>query len=336
MSEPRNKVAAVVVTYNRLQMLKECIASLQAQEYPCDVLVVNNASTDDTEAYMLAVCEQEKQVLYKNTGANLGGAGGFNFGMRWAVEAGYDFVWVMDDDCMPTQQALQVFMDFEAKHPQQYGCLSSKVLWKDNSICKMNVQRATMYKTVKDMTAEQVAICMASFVSLFVPAQIIKAVGLPIKEFFIWTDDWEFTRRISLQYPCWLLTNSVVIHKSASNLGASIVSESLARLDRFDYLYRNDVYLYRREGLQGFLYEAVRLLWHSFLVITKAEDNKAKRLRKIINGTLNGFSFNPVIELVSASDSKQKAVCAWGGEACSSAADRYRCFTFSSFYPEVA
>ena len=81
---------------------------------------------------------------------------------------------------------------------------------------------------------------MASFVSLFLPAGIVREMGLPIKDFFIWTDDWEFTRRISRKYLFCAVADSVVIHKSKSNMGANIVTESENRLGRFDYLYRND------------------------------------------------------------------------------------------------
>ena len=110
-----------------------------------------------------------------------------------------------------------------------------------------------MIQTVSDFNSETVPIVMASFVSLFMPTKIVYELGLPIKEFFIWTDDWEYTRRISLKYPCYLCNKSMVVHKSKSNIGANIANDSLDRLERYNYLYRNDVYLYRREGLYGFV-----------------------------------------------------------------------------------
>ena len=80
-----NKVAAVVVTYNRIELLKECLGALEKQNYPCDILVVDNASTDETEKYISLIKSKYDNLYYKNTGANIGGAGGFNFGMRWSV-----------------------------------------------------------------------------------------------------------------------------------------------------------------------------------------------------------------------------------------------------------
>ena len=292
-----NKVAAVVVTYNRIDLLKQCVEALLKQNYPCDILLVNNNSTDGTEEWAISYSQNHGSIKYKNTGANLGGAGGFNFGMRWAVEAGYEFVWVMDDDCLPKENCLEFFMEYETTHSGEYGFLSSKVLWQDQSICVMNVPRAGVYSNNKDFDSKTVRISMASFVSLFVPAWIIQKVGLPIKEFFIWTDDWEFTRRISLKYPCYLLNESVVIHKSKSNIGANIATDSIDRLDRFFYLYRNDVYLYRREGTKGFLYEAVRLSYH-ILKIVFYSDNKLFRVKQLVKGTRAGLIFNPQIEMI--------------------------------------
>ena len=81
----KNNVLAVVVTYNRKQLLLECIEALQKlEETKCDILIVNNASTDDTEETVKAMASDT--LLYVNTGANLGGAGGFNYGIKYAVE----------------------------------------------------------------------------------------------------------------------------------------------------------------------------------------------------------------------------------------------------------
>ena len=106
-------IAAVVVTYNRKDLLLECLNCLQAQDFSnapqqnatLDILVIDNASTDNTHEALQFLIE-DKAIRYYNTGSNLGGAGGFNYGMRKAVELGYDYVWVMDDDCMPHDDTL--------------------------------------------------------------------------------------------------------------------------------------------------------------------------------------------------------------------------------------
>ena len=291
------KVAAVIVTYNRKELLKECISCILLQQgYVPDIIVVDNDSSDGTED-VLAPYVEERQVIYFNTGANLGGAGGFQYGIRKGVELGYQYLWLMDDDCMPKNTALRALLSAAKRHPD-FGFLSSKALWRDGSICKMNVQRAELTKNVTDFNRKLIPVVMASFVSLLIKTDTVRELGLPIKEFFIWTDDWEFTRRISRKYPCYLVTGSEVVHKSNLNIKADVSSDTPDRLDRFRYLYRNDVYLYRREGLRGFTYECVRLTFHCVRVLLKSEDHKLKRIQKIVTGTLEGLRFHPEIEYV--------------------------------------
>lgn len=205
----------------------------------------------------------------------------------------------MDDDCIPQGNSLSNLLRAGEKLNNEFGFLSSKVIWKNGKLCTMNVQRKTLIKKVTDFSKKMIPIKMASFVSLLVPIKIVRKIGLPIKEFFIWTDDWEYTRRISLKYPCYLVTNSVVLHKTKNNFGANIASDDVERIPRYKYLYRNDVYLYRREGVKGFLYEFVRIVDHTLRVILKAKNNKFKRLKMIYKGTIKGLSFKPRIEYVN-------------------------------------
>lgn len=293
------RVAAVVVTYNRKQLLRENIECLLAQSSKdcLDVLIIDNASTDNTREYISEFIDEGK-VKYYNTGANLGGAGGFHYGIKLAAENEYDYVWIMDDDCMPTETALSELLRADEKLGGNYGFLSSKTLWCDNDICKMNIQRRTLTKKVNDFSSESVPIVMASFVSLFIPVGVIKEVGLPIKEFFIWSDDLEYTRRISYKYKCYLCNLSVVIHKSDANNGSNIAVDSIERLERYKLSYRNEVYIFRREGIVGFFYQTLRLFLHIFRILFKSKDNKSKRIKCVLEGTKNGFSFKPEIEYV--------------------------------------
>lgn len=290
------KVAAVVVTYNRKNLLLKCISHLFNQEYRnFDIVIVDNNSDDGTEE-ALSKYIQTNSIIYQNTGSNLGGAGGFNWGIKFAAEFGYEYIWVMDDDCMPENTALAAFIDADVHLSGQWGFLSSKVNWRDGSICRMNIQRQTLTRNMTDFSTDIIPIVMASFVSLFIKSNTVYELGLPIKDFYIWTDDWEYTRRISRKYPCYFIGNSCVTHESNQNLGAKIEEVDGERLDRFRYLYRNDVYLYKREGILGVTYEACRLILHSLRVLLRAKDHKKARLFLIIEGTLEGLRFEPVIE----------------------------------------
>lgn len=292
------KIAAVIVTYNRKELLDQCIGHVLAQkDAACDILVIDNHSTDGTKDRLQPYIDAGR-IDYTDTGSNLGGAGGFSYGIRRAAEKGYDRIWIMDDDCMPEKDALAALLQADRDLNGDYGFLSSRVLWKDGSLCTMNLQRETLTKNLKGFEKRLQLVAMASFVSLFLKRETVMELGLPIKEFYIWTDDWEYTRRISRKYPCYAVADSTVVHLSKSNIGANIATASAERLNRFDYLYRNDVFLYRREGLRGLAYEALRLSGHSLRVLLRAEDHRKERLQKIILGTLKGFSFHPTIEMM--------------------------------------
>lgn len=287
-----NDTIAVVVTYNRLKLLKECINSLLKQDKECDVLIVNNASTDGTEEWCKTLAKFEKKITYHNTGSNLGGAGGFYFGMKIAYEKGYDYIWIMDDDCIPTTSALAKFLEAESILNGKYGWLSSLCYWKDRTLCSMNVQMKSPYKKIKVSNETLIPSKMASFVSLFLRRQTIIDYGLPIKEFVIWTDDWEYTRRISRLLECYTVTNSIVYHKMASNSVVNIASDIEERLWRYKYFYRNDVVLYSREGIKGWVWLIAKDVWHSLQVIGSL---KFDRLPIIWRGFFYGLEFRKTI-----------------------------------------
>ncbi len=196
------RIATIVVTYNRKSLLLENIRALLSQTYKDDmsIVIIDNNSTDGTREALGKYIEN-KDVVYINTGKNLGGAGGFYYGFKYATEHHYDYIWAMDDDCIPKSNALEELICHGEKLGD-YGFLASKVLWKDNTICKMNIQRESLWRNVNDWEVDLVPIMMTSFVSIFVPTSKVKKYGLPIKEFFIWTDDWEFTRRLSVNHKC--------------------------------------------------------------------------------------------------------------------------------------
>lgn len=286
-----NVVAAIVVTYNRKALLAKCIEKLQAQTKTLDILIIDNASTDGTESLF---DKEIENIYYYNTGSNLGGAGGFSYGIKKAVEQGYDYLWILDDDTLPTPTALEELLRKDEELNGEYGFLSSKVLWKDESICTMNIQKMTKWKQLKKFDDES-SIQYASFVSLFIKATKVREVGLPYKEFFIWADDWEYTRRISKTEKCYYVPKSIVHHWCNSNVGANIITADPNRMDRFRYMYRNDVVMYRQDGFEGWLYLTIRNLMHR-LRILKDGNSVNEKFKLIRVASAEGKRFYPKIE----------------------------------------
>lgn len=295
-----NDIAAIVVTYNRKELLQACITGLLRQT--CrhfDILVIDNASTDGTSDALQPYI-RAGEIRYCNTGSNLGGAGGFQYGIRLAAMAGYKWIWIMDDDAVPEPAALEALMAAAARCGE-FGFLSSRTLWVDGSLCRMNIQRDTRMGNIADFSKALVPAGAATFVSLLLPARVIFEVGLPIAEFFIWADDLEYTRRISRKYPCYVAVDSVVVHRCATNNGGNISTDDEDRIERYRYAYRNEVYVYRREGLRGFARLLLRTPLHIARVIGKSKSLKWKRIGIILGGTLSGIGFRPEIEYIAPS-----------------------------------
>lgn len=111
MIKEYEKIIIVVVTYNRKLTLKRCLFSLLAQsQLPDLIIIVDNASTDGTEEMLQKEFSNHSLLAYVNLGTNLGGAGGFHFGSKLAIEKGADWVCLMDDDCLPDKDCLRQLM----------------------------------------------------------------------------------------------------------------------------------------------------------------------------------------------------------------------------------
>ncbi len=92
-----NKISAIVVTYNRKELLKECICALIKNAEDADIFIIDNASTDGTQEEIKTFVDNQR-VYYFNTGENIGGAGGFNYGIKQAYSKEYEYNWLMADD----------------------------------------------------------------------------------------------------------------------------------------------------------------------------------------------------------------------------------------------
>ena len=96
------KIIAVVVTFNRLELLKRNISCLRQNKPISKIVVVNNGSTDGTGYWLSG--EKDLEVI---TQENVGGSGGFYTGIDYAYNDGADWIWCMDDDVFPRADCLE-------------------------------------------------------------------------------------------------------------------------------------------------------------------------------------------------------------------------------------
>ena len=293
-----NSIAAVVVTYNRKELLRENIEALLNQSFSqFDIMIIDNASTDGTYEYISDLARNQEKVKYYNTGKNLGGAGGFSLGIKKACEKGYEKVWIMDDDTIPKTTALEELVKADRLLNSDFGFLASTVLWTDNSWNKMNLLRTDPWHAFEKVDLVErgvIPINRASFVSLLINADAVFELGLPIKEFFIWSDDQEYTDRLSKKYPCYYVSHSKVVHKTVTNEGSNIAVDSMDRIDRYKLAFRNEYYIARRNNTK----KEYRINVRGYLltILRKSNDYKFKRIKTLLSGVLAGKRFKPEIE----------------------------------------
>lgn len=289
-------VSAVVVTYNRLQFLREVIEALQdGIVVPDHIIVVDNHSEQDTVDYLTSL---GNKIEYVKLQENLGGAGGFNRGVRYfAEQTNDDYVWLMDDDTIPQRDTLKELLDF-ASEKKDFGFLASDVRWKDGTRAKMNNPAPkNRLKKIPDDAKDPEELMNATFVSLLMPRKVVLRIGLPITEFFIWGDDIEYTERAARIAPGYFVPSAKVLHKMATNVGSNVMNDTMDRLPRYYYSYRNKMYYGRKRDAVGHLKSNVRIILEAIrLLISPSVDHRFERLSVLIKGVKAGLGFEPEVE----------------------------------------
>ncbi|HEY2315750.1 MAG TPA: glycosyltransferase, partial [Streptosporangiaceae bacterium] len=241
------RVIAVIVTYNRRDLLLESLGAVLAQDHaPDGVIVVDNASADGTAP---AVRANFPGVHLAELSDNYGGAGGFAYGIGQALADGADLIWAMDDDTVPEPEALAALLEARASYRgRPPALLASSVRWTDGRDHPMNTPRAKPFATRAERRAAAASGCIpirsASFVSVLVDAAQCRRRGLPQADFFIWNDDFEFTTRMLRGSAGLLCPASVVVHKTKT-FGSTDVDPG----DRFFYEVRNKIWTLRTGSL---------------------------------------------------------------------------------------
>ena len=273
-----HRVAAVVVTYNRKALLRQCLEALQSQTHPvAETIVIDNASSDGTTAML----EQEfPKVMVHRLELNRGGAGGFREGIRRAAERDVDWIWVMDDDAEPLPDALEELVHFSCSKGEKVAALASRKVGPEGKdqishIGKYNPVR--MSKTKLTWTENEGAIDYSSFVGLAIRRNATKEVGLPEEGFFIWGDDVEYALRLRTYGTLKYVPDSVVVHHDAfaskrkqARLGSKAWrTRPINQYWRKYYELRNPLLILNRyvQSVQGRVLGYVVALWRALLAV---------------------------------------------------------------------
>lgn len=239
MTAPR--IAAVVVAWNRAELLRETIGALARQSRPPDdIIVVDNASTDSTPQVIRGSNAVTDTVTLPS---NLGGAGGFAAGIARAVSRGADFVWIMDDDTVPHVDALERLLEARAEYPGEPAVMACRADWFDGREHPMNKPRRRaflqpgLHEHAEKAGAYQIR--TASFVAILLDARAIREDGLPEAAYFLWNDDFEYTARL-LRRRVGLYVDAARVEHRTKTFGNSTASPG----ERFVNEVRNKIWAF--------------------------------------------------------------------------------------------
>lgn len=266
------KVIAVVVTYNRLELLKLTIAHLKATAGLHAIVVINNGSTDATSDWLA-----EQEGIDVVTQENVGGSGGFYTGMKRAYDMGADWLWCMDDDVYPEDSCLEQLMALADDTSIGILCprrmRAGKVFVNEcgkinmsNPLLSMHQQRLT-----PDVSAPTNIEGMV-FEGPLIRRQVVEKIGFPNKDLFIFYDDTDYSLRTVMAGFRVVYVPDAIIQKKLFFTDDSWTEKQRKKKQKRLYQVRNSAYFNHRYGcnamvryarafigMQGFLWSAILL-----------------------------------------------------------------------------
>jgi GT2 family glycosyltransferase len=298
--EAHPSVVAVIVAYNRKDLLVEALAALRAQTLqPTAVVVIDNHSDDGSaETAREAWPEIDVVRLARNTG----GAGGFATGIAVAIARHEpDWVWVMDDDTIPTPTALEELL--KAADRPGVVLAGSRVVWTDGLDHPMNTPRRKPFVSRQEATdATELGVLpvrSSSFVSMLVSAARVREAGLPIADYFIWNDDFEFSTRMLRRGRGLYVPSSVVVHKTTARADTDADPGA-----RFFFEVRNKIWLmvfsHGLNPIEKLVYIGATLLrWGRTI---RRSHQRRFLLTQLRRGLIAGFGSRPRLNADALSD----------------------------------
>src|SRR5215210_8600101 len=219
-----DRVAAVVVTYNRAGLLLECLAALAGQRHPlAAVVLVDCASTDGTlERVRDSGLGERLPLQIVALGRNGGGAEGFHAGLQAALGLDVDWLWLMDDDCEAPPEALAGLLASAPAADPATAAVLPELRSAEGAplpLHRGHIRRRWFFAPLVGLGADEragggdVEISMGTFVGPLIRAAAARAAGLPERRAFIRLEDVEYLTRVRRHGALWLVPAVTMVHK---------------------------------------------------------------------------------------------------------------------------
>jgi rhamnopyranosyl-N-acetylglucosaminyl-diphospho-decaprenol beta-1,3/1,4-galactofuranosyltransferase len=321
----KRSIVAVIVTYNRLEKLRVALANSLANAF-YRIIVVDNCSSDGTTQWLKGF--SDPRLIVVHTEKNLGGAGGFNLGFRYAAEQLPEADWMVcfDDDAYPEQDVATIFERLEI--PDTVGGIAGAVFLPDGGISEMNRPSVNPFWHLReffltpfkgrygfhladsDYLSENVReIDASSFVGFFVRLSLIREskIGLPRSELFIYADDIIYVLEMRKSGTLHWFVPQLKFHHDCQTLRDQ--KDVYHPLWRVYYTFRNRLEMYRVAS--GFFYPFVLLIKipKCFLAARHYDPDERRRFlqitaRAVWDGITRNYSMSHDQVVALASDSR--------------------------------
>lgn len=296
-----DQIHALVLTYNRRDLVLRCIEALLAQTRPlASIIVVDNASSDGTQQAIAAL--DNPLIDYVRVEHNLGAARGFNYAMDYAFgERGVPWAYIMDDDVIAGPRAVEELVaayDRNFTRPEQVGFLVGQAVdgqGRANNVPAIETRSRRVGEAPdwgQYLDQGIVTVRASPLSGLLMPITTYESFGNLNPDFIVWGEDLEYTYRITEHRPGLIVGSSKIVHLRGQPGDISIFLENdRKRVPNFYYLYRNTLYVRRRYmGLHAWTNGIVRGLFETTRLIARGDWWKAQFA---LRGTLAGIAFSP-------------------------------------------
>lgn len=284
-------VAIILVNWNGYGLTKSCIKSLQKITYTnFSIVLVDNGSVDNSGQRLK---EKIPGLVYLQNEQNLGFTGGNNVGISHALNKGYDYVLLLNNDTVVEPDFLNLMVSFLEEHPN-YGAAQPKILYERKRNILWNAgggyfKWLEMTWSIgigqedKDQFNQERDTPWITGCCFLVKASCIRKVGLLDDDYFAYYEDvdWSFRMRkkgFRLRY----IPASVIYHVAgASSISKQKTKEGTVNPIVHFYRIRNHLFLIRSHGNTlsfslSLVYQSIKNLLFMLFFIIRGRSKKAK------------------------------------------------------------